>query len=306
MNKESTNFSKIISWIFIIIVIIVLTKTYKAYKKHYFGDFVKAENQIHISKFYRDDEIKYSEYDSYKIESPEYNDAVFYKEVKVEPNTPYRVTCMVKTENVIKQEENTDAGAMICLLEETEVSKNIVGTNDWQKLTFMFNSEDRESVKIAFRLGGNFGNCKGTAWFSDFKLERGINSESDSEWKIACFIFKNINIENKKINVSMDLNDIENIERNMERFAATCKNLSKNKMSVKYDIYKIDEPITTLSYSEEYKYHISPQDVKDIISDTVFQNEYDHVMVVVRMGDGEQGIEVNEGEWIGLRRYGFI
>ena len=55
---------------------------------------------MHISKFLRDNDVKYSKHDSYKIESPDYNDAVFYKEVEVKPNTPYKVTCMVKTENV--------------------------------------------------------------------------------------------------------------------------------------------------------------------------------------------------------------
>jgi len=304
MNKK-VGVSKIFSWIFTILVIIVLIATYKTYKKHYFGDFIKAENQMHISSFLRDNEVKYSKHDSYKIESPDYNDAVFYKEVKVKPNTPYKVTCMVKTENIVKQEENTDAGAMICLLETTEVSKSIVGTNDWQKLTFMFNSKDSETVKIAFRLGGNLGNCKGIAWFSDFKLEEGLINEDASNWNMACFIFKNIIVEDN-VKISMDLNDVENIKSNMERFSESCKILSENKMTVDYDVHEIDKPITTLSYSEEHKYHVSPQDVEDIISDIIAKNEYDHIICVIRMGDSNHGIEVNVGDWIGLRRYGLI
>jgi len=306
MNSRGISFTKIMSYIFIIIAIIVIIKSYQTYKKHYFGDFIKAENQMHISNFYRDDKIKYSEYDSYKIESPDYNDAVFYKEIEVKPNTPYKVTCMVKTEDVITQQETTDAGAMICLLETTEVSESITGTNDWQQLTFLFNSENRESVKIAFRLGGNLGNCKGTAWFSDFKLEQGVTSDNDSEWKVACFIFKNMSVEDANVNVSMSLNDVENIKSNMQRFAKTCKEISENKMSVKYDIYEIEEPITTLTYSEEYEYHVAPQDVEELIADTVIQKEYDHIIAVLRMGNEEKGIQINVGDWIGLRRYGTI
>jgi len=304
MYKKSSAISKIMSCLFTILVIVVIMKSYQIYKKNYFGDFIKAENQMNISKFYRDSDITYSEYDSYKIESPTYNDAVFYKEFEVKPNTPYKVTCMVKTKDVVKEISNTDAGAMISLLDTTEVSESIIGTNDWQKLTFMFNSKDKETVKVGFRLGGNLGNCKGTAWFSDFKIEEGISDKS-SEWKIACFIFKNMNID-ENFKVSMDLHDVENIKSNMQRFANSCRDLSENKMSVEYDIIEIDEPITTLTYNEEHNYHVSPQDVESIISDIVTQNEYDHIIAVVRMGNGKNGISVNEGDWIGLRRNGII
>lgn len=304
MNKE-IDVSKIFSWIFIIIIIIVLIWAYKIYKKHNFGDFIKAEEQMYISKFLRDNEVKYSKQNSYKIESPDYNDAVFYKEVQVKPNTAYKVTCMVKTENVVEQIENTDSGAMICLLEEAEISRSIVGTNDWQELTFMFNSKNRETLKIAFRLGGNLGNCKGIAWFSDLKLEEGLIEKDDSNWNMACFIFKKTNIEDK-LKITMDESDIQNIRENMKRFADSCQILSENKMTVDYDIYEIEEPIKTLSYNEEHKYHVSPQDVDNIISDIIFENEYDHIVAVVRLGNSEDGIEVNAGDWIGLRRYGLL
>lgn len=307
-NNEQNNASKILSWIFIILVIIVLMFTYSTYKKYYFGDFVKAENNMHISKFSRDKYEKCTTNNSYKIESPDYNDAVFYKEIEVKPNTPYKVTCKVKTKDVIQKEQNSDAGAMICLLETTEVSENIIGTNDWQELTFIFNSKNREKVKIGFRLGGNTGSCKGTAWFSDLKIDEGIeNSENDTEWKFACFIFKNFQVNaEENINVSMTLNDVENAKQNIQRFENTCQSISKGKMTAKCDIYEMEEPITNLSYNEEYKYHISPQDVQSLITDTILEKEYDHVMVIVKMGDDNSGIAVNVGDWIGLRRNGNI
>lgn len=304
MNKKRNVVSNIISCLFTIVIIIAIVKCYKIYKKNYFGDFIKAENQIQISKFYRDSNIKYSKDDSYKIESPNYNDAVFYKEVEVRPNTPYKVTCMVKTENIVREIENTDAGAMICLIDRTEVSQSKVGTNDWTKLTFMFNSKNDETVKIGFRLGGNLGNCRGTAWFSELKLEEGM-LDSDSTWKVGCFIFKNIDVEGN-LNISMSLKDIQNIKSNIERFANSCKELSENKMNVEYDIFEVDEPITTLTYDEEHQYHVAPQDVADLISDTVMQDEYDYIIAVVRMGDGKEGISVNVGDWIGLRRHGVV
>ena len=214
----------------------------------------------------------------------------------------------MKTKNVEKSAKNSDAGAMICLLETLEESRSIDGTNEWTDLDFIFNSKNRDKVKVAFRLGGNTGNCKGTAWFSDLKIEEGIpNNENDTEWKFACFIFKNIKIEGQdNMNVSMTLNDIESVKINLQRFQSSCESLSEGKMKVKYDVYEINEPITTLSYSDEYKYHIAPEDVKELISDTILDKEYDHVMAIVRTGDDNSGIAVNVGDWIGLRRNGNI
>lgn len=307
MNKENqSNASRVLSWIFIIIVVVVLLMTFQTYKKYYFGDFTKAENQMHISKFSRDKYEKCTQNSSYKIESLDYNDAVFYKEIEVKPNTPYKVTCKVKTENVVQEEENNGAGAMICLLETTEVSKNIIGTKDWEELTFIFNSKNKEKVKIAFRLGGNTGDCKGIAWFSDLKIEEGIaNSENDTKWKFACFIFEKIQVSGEEnLDISMTTAEIENIKQNIQRFQNTCETISNGKMSAQCDIYEVSEPITTLSYNEDYKYHIAPEDVQELITDIVLEKEYDHVMAIVKMGDDNSGIAVNVGDWIGLRWYG--
>ena len=68
--------------------------------------------------------------DSYKIENRDYNDAMFYKTINVEQNTPYRVTCMVKTENVETLEGKYTGGAQICINETTECTEAIIGSKD--------------------------------------------------------------------------------------------------------------------------------------------------------------------------------
>lgn len=105
MQKKSIG-SRIGTIIFIIIVFICLKQIYGVYKENYFNDFVKAEYIANISEFKRDSEVKYDKYDSYRITSLEYNDAMFYKTVKVIPNTPYKVSCMIKTEGVETREGN--------------------------------------------------------------------------------------------------------------------------------------------------------------------------------------------------------
>ncbi len=303
MSKKSSIVSKIGTLIFTIFIVTILFVAYKVYRANYFNEFYKAEYNLNVTKFSRDGEVKYSNNYSYKMQSNDYNDAMFYKTVSVEKNTSYKVSCMVKTENVVPQKDISSSGAQICLSETVYSSRSITGTNDWQKLEFIFNSRNNDTVDIGFRLGGNGENCKGTAWFSDFKLEKGIYTE-DSNWNMVCFIFKNIDViieqngEKKALKFSMSNEDIESMKDNMERFKQTCSALSENKMSMSYKIIEIDKPITSISYDEEHGYYIDPIDVKNIIDEYVKQDNYDHIFVAVRLGDMLQEIPVYD--WIGL------
>ncbi len=172
------------------ILIFILFWAWNFYLDNNFNDFLRSEAKLHTSKFLRDNQIKYSNMRSYKIESNKYNDAMFSKEIQVEKNTPYKVTCMVKTNNIEAEKEKSDIGAQISISDTTEKSITINGTQDWQKLEFVFNSKNREKVDIAFRLGGVDGNAKGEVWFSDFSIEKGIKEENN-DWNYACFIFQN-------------------------------------------------------------------------------------------------------------------
>lgn len=303
MSKKSNVISKIGSIIFIIIMIVALYTLHKVYKTHYFNDFYKAEYNLDITKFTRDDEVKYSDVYSYKLQSDEYNDAMFYKTVNVEKNTSYKVSCMVKTENVVTEKEISTSGAQICLANTVYSSKSITGTNDWQKLEFIFNSKNNTTVDIGFRLGGNDENCKGTAWFSDFKLEKGATA-TDTNWNIVCFIFKNINVEIEQngevqqLQFSMSNSDINTMKNNMERFKNACYTLSDQKMSVNYEVIEIDEPITSISYDEDHGYYVDPINVTNLIDSYVIEEDYDHIFVAVRLGDINNEIPVYD--WIGL------
>lgn len=305
MKKKESIISKIFSWIILILLLFAIYKLFEIYKANYFNGFIKAEYTLGISKFSRDSDVKYSESNSYKIISNSQNNAAFYKEIDVEPNTVYKVTCMAKTEDVVPSAINTDGGANICIVESPEISKTLIGTNNWQKLELLFNSQNRTTVQIGFRLGGNSGTAKGTTWFSDFKLEKGIKT-NDSNWKVGCFVLKNlkVDINGETMNFFMSNSDIQDVKSNMQRFKTSCENLSNKKMKLKYDIHEVNEPVTTISYSDEHGYYIDPYDVSRLIEDIVIENEYDYIFVAVRMGNDEKHIPVND--WIGLRKYGFI
>lgn len=301
MRKGVVIFKKIISWILLILAIFALYKTFTIYKQKDYNNFIRAERNVYTSEFTRDKEVKYNDYASYKIESNTFNDAMFYKTVKVEPNTPYKITCKVKTLNVEKQENNNGGGAQISIENTTERSKIVSGTNDWTELTLYFNSKNRSEVNIGFRLGGYDNMCTGTAWFSDFMMQEGIEDNSNI-WNVACFIFKNtdVNIDNKEYKFQIDQDEIKLMENDMQRFKNTCEEFSEEKMKVNYEIIQIEEPITSISYDQENEYYINPTDVEHIIQDYVEKNEYDHIFAVIKLGDLSKNLEIPVNDWIGL------
>lgn len=221
---------------------------------------------------------------SYKIENPEYNDAMFYKKVAVKKNQPYKVTCMVKTNNIQAKEEAAGVGAGLAVEGTTERSVSITGTQDWQKIELIFNSKDREEVNLGARLGGNLGEAKGEAWFADFKIEEGL-VEQNNTWKFACFIFKNtdVTINNKRIQLEVTGNDIRDIQNTIDLFEGSCSTLSDRKMTAECDVYRVDTPLTQLSYDEEFGYFVSAENVENYIKDIISTHDYDHIFVIVRL-----------------------
>ena len=276
--------SKIIYFFTLIILFILLYFAYQYYQLNNFNDFTRSETNIYTSNFKRDKKIKYSDSRSYKIESPEYNDAMFYKTINVEKNTPYKITCMVKTNNIEAETENSGIGAQIAIEGTTERSIAISGTQDWQKIELIFNSKDREEVNIGFRLGGYLGEAKGEAWFSDFTIEEGTVT-SNNNWKFACFIFEttDVTIDRKEVKLNVTQNDITDIKNTVNRFKNSCSELSKGKMTADVDIYQVNTPITKLSYDNEFGYYVAPEDIEEQIKDTISQNDYDHIFVVIRL-----------------------
>lgn len=301
MKRRVNIKSLIIDMITFIILIIALYVAYQFYQKNNLNGFILSEANLNISYFQRDEELKYSDVSSYKITSNEFNDAMLSKKIDVQKNTPYKVTCMVKTKNVTAEKNSYGIGAQISITDTTERSVAISGDNDWQKIELIFNSKNRTTVDIGFRLGGVNGLAKGEVWFSDFKIEQGQPDE-DNNWNMACFIFQNtnVNINNHQINIQTTSTDISDIKNTINRFENACNELSEGKMTAKCDIYQIQEPITSLSYDEEFGYFVSPEDIENQIKDIINKNNYDHIFAVVRLGNEEYQNDIEIKDWIGL------
>lgn len=298
MNKL---FKFLSTLLFITIIGVGIYFIYDYFMTNNFNDYTRSALIQNSSEFTRDKNIQYSSERSFKIYSPEYNDAMISKEISVKKNTPYRLTCMVKTENVESENNKSGSGAHLSVDGTTTRSIAVTGTKDWQKIELLFNSKNEDKVKIGYRLGGYIDKCKGTAWFSDMKVEEGVQDTSN-EWKFACFIYNttNVTINNKNINLTVTDSDIRDIKDTITRFENSCNALSKNKMTAETDIYAIDKPLTKLSYDEEFGYFVAPEDVEKDIKATINKNNYDHIFIVIRLGDDIYKDDIQVNDWIGL------
>ena len=301
MKKNRNVKSLIINLFTFGILITAVYLAFQFYQSNNFNEFIRSEAKLNRSEFKRDEETKYSDISSYKITSNEFNDAMFSKEIQVERNTPYKVSCMIKTKGVQAKKNDSSIGEQISIYNTVERSVAISGDSDWQRVEFIFNSKNRDTVDIAFRLGGTEGYAKGEAWFSDFKIEEG-QAEEDSNWNFACFIFENTDvvIDNKEIDIQVTNTDITDIKNTIERFEESCNELSEGKMTADCDIYEIQNPITSLSYDNEFGYYVAPEDIEEQIKGIINQNNYDHIFVVVRLGNEEYEDDIEIKDWIGL------
>lgn len=294
-------FKLIKNLIFFAIIACALYFAYEFFQENNFMDYTKNISKKDITEFKRDNQIKYSDKRSFKISSPEFNDAMITKKVTLKKNKPYRVSCMVKTENVESENDKSGSGAHISIDGQTIRSIAVKGTTDWQKIELIFNSKNKEELAIGVRLGGYEGECKGTAWFSDIKIEQGAADESN-EWKFACFMYNNtdVNINNENVKIQVSAAEVSDIRNTIRRFEDVCETLSQGKMKAKCDFYNIDTPLSKLSYDEEFGYYVGPEDVENDIKNTINQNNYDHIFIIVKLGNDKFMNTIQINDWIGL------
>lgn len=75
-------------------------------------------------------------------------------------------------------------------------------------------------------------------------------------------------------------------------------------MSVTYDIFTVDEPITSTNYNDDYGYYVATTNIKDILKKYVdnADEDYDHIFVAYKLGEDLHEEQIRTGDWIGLRR----
>jgi hypothetical protein len=135
-------------------------------------------------QFFHDNTTHHSGFSSARITAETANDAWFWQEVTVEPNTYYLLTGWIKTENV-----SEGAGANLSLVGTWTHTQGLFGTNNWTRVSLWFNTGSSTRITIGARLGYWAGTSTGTAWFDDLRLTRITPDGSHPRWKILVLIY---------------------------------------------------------------------------------------------------------------------
>ncbi len=127
---------------------------------------------------------------SIKITNTGYNYAAVKKEVTLKSNTQYRYSAMIKyTGYELEPGSTGDAGGSLGVLIGT--SWNVTGFNNknkWVRLSYNFTTDDTGKATLYLRNGYPY--CKGTAYYSDIRLEE--VKKTTNKWDILILLVKNI------------------------------------------------------------------------------------------------------------------
>ena len=115
---------------------------------------------------YTDGAEIYAENGRMVFDAPQDNHLNVTQKIKVEPNTNYRFSAHVKTENV----EETGSGAVLGFDYKTSYSESVFG-NDEKNIELYFTTKANE-VPIMLSLGGYSSLSRGKAIFSDIVVEK--------------------------------------------------------------------------------------------------------------------------------------
>ena len=129
---------------------------------------------------------------SIKITNTGYNYATVKKEVSLKPNTQYRYSAMIKyTGYELEPGSTGDAGGSLGVLIGT--SWNVTefnNKNKWVRISYNFTTDDTGKATLYLRNGYPY--CKGTAYYSDIRLEE---VKTSNKWNILILLVKNINAD---------------------------------------------------------------------------------------------------------------
>lgn len=201
-----------------------------------------------------DRSVKYNGSDySISIVNEGYYCSYVSKTFDVKPDTHYRASVMAKCENYeLHPEKKSDSGASIGLKDSYEGSGSYTGS-EWKRLTYEFNTgENQTTYDLALWNGMYAADCRGTVYFSDFRLEESP-LEYTNEWNVMVVVFKNIkapvviNGKNTVYKDSFTDEDAQYLKDMVDRIYVSVPTLSDERWKIRsVDLYTVDDPITEL------------------------------------------------------------
>ncbi len=216
-----------------------------------------------------DKSVKYGDNPySVKIENTDFNFSGIEKNFKLKPDTQYIVSVMVKYAGYEGEKDNEKWGKgahfRVCYpnksSEKHKQSENCY-TDEWKKVSLAFNTDSTGDICLRLINGGN---CKGIAWFCDFRLEE--VAETTNQWNILVLIIKsidadvNVNGENSHYTCSYSDEDIEFLKKNLpKQLKYQLPRVSDGLIGVNnLDIYESDIVIKDLNTNGSYPNYLDP------------------------------------------------
>ena len=230
---------------------------------------------------------------SIKIVNEEANDASVEKRFNVEPGCSYTLSAMVRFDG-----QSGGSGASIGIAQSTEHSE-FVTSDSWTEVRFDFDSGSSSDIMLCLRNGMYDEPCRGTAWFSDVKLEK-RGSKPNRDYNILTVFFRNVKVDidgsDEGFTQSMTDSDIGYLTNVMNKLYTSFAEISDGMLTVtNIDFVEALVPVTELAYSEAYGYYLNEysSDVSATLDYYTGLDSYDQIICIAPIRDIARN-------WVGL------
>ena len=127
-----------------------------------------------VAKALKDPVETHAGHSCIRIDQPKPTDSSITQAVTLKPNTRYRLSGWIKTNNVVKpaiaKQRPGEEGASLTIQGGYEKTASVIGTRDWTHVALDFTTKDKTNLKLGPRLGHYGKLVSGTAWFADISL----------------------------------------------------------------------------------------------------------------------------------------
>lgn len=270
------------------------------------------------TKFSVDDKVHTdSSWYSIKLENTDYNISYVERTYDVEPNTTYKFSAMVKYSGyaLSPDAEVQKSGACVGKAYSYENS-GYTASSDWTLMEYEFTTGDEKTCNLALQNGIYDGTCKGTAWFSDVKLEK---AEMTNNWNMLAVFFKNVDINvtmnGKPLHLQKSMSTALINEINtyvLDKLPSSLNSLSNNKMTVNsIDRFYVDKVLTekeicpyTFQYDDGtkfYGYRINAENselVSKTLDEHLAKKEYNYIAIFAPIS--KISADENSTAWWGI------
>jgi hypothetical protein len=117
-----------------------------------------------------DSEERHGNHPSLRIHNAGADNTFVSQKVSIKPSTHYRLSCWVKTRDIVVKQGRGNAGATLWIAGGWEATKFVKDAENWARVELDFDSGKRTEIQVGPRLGQWGGILTGTAWFSDVSL----------------------------------------------------------------------------------------------------------------------------------------